>query len=239
MEITFLGTGDAVGTPKIGCTCPVCTEARRRGIQRLRTSLLVESDGTTVLIDTSPDLRGQLLATGSPTIDAVIWTHGHYDHFIGYGEFYRIQDLPPVYAAPRVLEYCVSFFHFLDIPLRPVTPGEPFRLGDLVIDLFPVHHPTAETCGIRLEENGSVVVYTADTRRDLPEESMERMEGADLLIADAIAPGSYHIHKHMNYAEAVDLSQKSGAADLRCVHMSHLIDWETPCAGHDGEVVRY
>jgi len=239
MEITFLGTGDAVGTPKIGCTCPICTEAQRRGVQRLRTSLLVESDGTTVLIDTSPDLRTQLLAAGSPAIDAVVWTHGHYDHFIGYGEFYRVQDLPAVYAAPRVLDYCVSFFHFLDIPRRPIVPGEPIRLGDLSVSIFPVHHPTAETYGVRLEENGTVVVYTADTRRDISEKSIERMEGADLLIADAIAPGSYHIHKHMNYAEAVDLGRACGAGDLRCVHMSHLIDWETHCAGHDGEVVRY
>ncbi len=103
MKVTLLGTGDAIGTPKIGCSCPRCTYARETGAMRLRTSLLLEHNGHHVLIDSSPDLRQQLLLQGSPKIDAVIWTHGHYDHFMGYGEFYRVQPLPPVYAAPPVL----------------------------------------------------------------------------------------------------------------------------------------
>src|SRR5665647_619695 len=90
MKITLLGTGDAIGTPKVGCTCPQCTHAKKTGAMRLRTSLLIENEERHILIDSSPDLRQQLLLHGSPHIDAVIWTHGHYDHFIGFGEFYRI-----------------------------------------------------------------------------------------------------------------------------------------------------
>ncbi|MHC1626152.1 MAG: MBL fold metallo-hydrolase [Methanoculleaceae archaeon] len=238
MEIRFLGTGDAVGTPKIGCNCPVCTAAREQGIQRLRTSLLVKSGGTHLLIDTSPDLRAQLLAAGSPEIDAVVWTHGHYDHFIGYGEFYRVQPLPPVYSAVGVLDYCAGYFHYLDLPRRPVTPGVPFRAGDLSVVLFPGNHPPVEAYGVRLEEDGCVVVYTADTRRDIPARSMELIQRPDLLIADAIVPGSYTIHKHMNYDEARDLASTLRAGDLRCVHMSHLVGWDTPDIARDNEIYR-
>ncbi|HZD42903.1 MAG TPA: MBL fold metallo-hydrolase, partial [Methanomicrobiales archaeon] len=87
MRITLLGTGDAVGTPRVGCSCPNCTTAVAEGLSRLRTSLLLEVDGKHILVDTSPDLRQQLLKSGSPYIDAVIRTHGHYDHYSGYGDF--------------------------------------------------------------------------------------------------------------------------------------------------------
>ncbi len=113
MKITLLGTGDAIGTPKVGCNCPQCSHAKKTGTMRLRTSLLVENEGRHILIDSSPDLRQQLLLNGSPHIDAVIWTHGHYDHFIGFGEFYRVQEIPPVFAAPQVLNYCAEIFRFL------------------------------------------------------------------------------------------------------------------------------
>ena len=66
MKITLLGTGDAIGTPKIGCSCRNCIYASNHGLERLRTSLLVETAGHHLLIDTSPDLRRQLLGTGSP-----------------------------------------------------------------------------------------------------------------------------------------------------------------------------
>ena len=113
MKITLLGTGDAIGTPKVGCDCPQCTRAKATGTTRLRTSLLIENKGRHLLIDSSPDLRAPAPQAGSPHIDAVIWTHGHYDHFIGFGEFYRIQPIPPVFAAPQVLNYCSETFRFL------------------------------------------------------------------------------------------------------------------------------
>ena len=141
MKVTLLGTGDAIGTPKIGCSCPRCTYARETGAMRLRTSLLLEHNGHHVLIDSSPDLRQQLLLQGSPKIDAVIWTHGHYDHFMGYGEFYRVQPLPPVYAAPPVLWYCGGIFGFLSFPRHPVEPFTPFSLFGMTVTLILVNHP--------------------------------------------------------------------------------------------------
>jgi phosphoribosyl 1,2-cyclic phosphate phosphodiesterase len=235
MKITLLGTGDAIGTPKIGCTCPQCTEAHLHGLMRLRTSLLVESDGHHVLIDSSPDLRQQLLAHGSPRIDAVIWTHGHYDHFMGYGEFYRVQHLPPVYAAPPVLDYCGEVFRFMSFARHPVEPYTRFSLFGAGFTLIEVHHPPVYACGLVIEKDGYKIGYTADTRKDIPEKSSALLSGSDLLFIDALMPEGYTISKHMNYLDACSLARELHPGDFRCVHMSHAMRWDLPKLGRDGE----
>lgn len=236
MKITLLGTGDAIGTPKVGCSCPQCVRAKEGGVSRLRTSLLVESRGKHILIDSSPDLRQQLLKNGSPAIDAVIWTHGHYDHFIGFGEFYRVQDIPPVFAAPPVLGYCAGVFRFLTFRKHPVNPYEPFDLFGCTITLFLVKHPPAYTCGLLIESDGIRVGYTSDTNPDIPEKSMSLLKNLDLLLVDALVPSGIRIPKHMNYLDACALAQTAAPADFRCVHMSHLIPWDLPHTGKDGEI---
>ena len=235
MKITLLGTGDAPGTPKIGCRCAQCSHAASTGATRLRTSLLVEHEGSHILIDSSPDLREQLLRCGSPEIDTVIWTHGHYDHFMGYGEFYRVQKLPPVYAAPSVLEYCGGIFSFLPFSHHPMEPFHPFRVSDLEFTLVEVNHPPAYTCGVVIECEGTRVGYTSDTRADIPDRSQKALSGVEMLFVDALVPEGYHIAKHMNYVDACRLAADTGARDFRCVHMSHAIPWDLPHTGKDGE----
>lgn len=235
MRVTLLGTGDAPGTPKIGCTCIQCREARAYGRSRLRTSVLVGLEEGCLIVDTSPDLRQQLLAAGSPAIDAVIWTHGHYDHYIGYGEFYRVQPPPKVCAAREVMEYCGSFFGFLKFAGSVVEPYAPFRLLGAEATIFPMNHPPVPTFGLRIEHRGRVFAYTSDTRADIPEESMRLLEGADLLLVDAIVPPELHLSKHMNYAEALGLARRLKAREFRCVHMSHMIPWDLPFTGRDME----
>jgi phosphoribosyl 1,2-cyclic phosphate phosphodiesterase len=235
MKVTLLGTGDAVGTPKVGCTCPICTEAIAKGVSRLRTSILVEACGQHVLIDSSPDLRQQLLKSGSPHIDAVCWTHGHYDHYSGYGDFYRVQNPPAVYGAPQVVEYCSSFFQFLSFRSHPVEPYTPFEICGLQATLFRVNHPPVFSCGLLLEHNGVRIGYTADTRAEIPEESLELLRDVDLLLIDAIVPPGICINKHMNYSEACALAETLCVRDFRIVHMSHLMPWNLPHLGLDME----
>jgi len=239
MDLLFLGTGDAVGTPKIGCGCPNCSFAREQGTQRLRTSLLVSADGHHVLIDTSPDLRQQLLAAGSPRIDAVIWTHGHYDHYSGFGEFYRVQDPPPVYAADETLSYCAPIFGFLSFGRHRVEPFVPFSLGGLSFTLFPVNHPPVPSFGVRIDAPGGTVSYTGDTLADIPERSRELLSGVDLLVMDAIVPPEIRLTKHMNYGEASGLAREAKPRDWRCVHLSHLIPWDLPHLARDGDLIRF
>ncbi|MDD1704978.1 MAG: MBL fold metallo-hydrolase [Methanoregula sp.] len=235
MKITLLGTGDAIGTPRIGCSCPQCSRAKETGMMRLRTSLLLENEGRHILIDSSPDLRQQLLLHGSPHIDAVIWTHGHYDHFIGFGEFYRVQNIPPVFAAPPVLNYCAEAFRFLSFEKGPIEPYAPVEIFGITITPFIVKHPPAFTCGMLLETGESRVAYTSDTNSNIPEESLNLLKGLDLLLLDALVPSAFSIHKHMNYLDACNLAEKLAPKDFRCVHMSHHIPWDLPHTGRDGD----
>ena len=239
MNLHFLGTGDAVGTPKIGCSCGNCTFARERGVQRLRTSLLIETGGKHILIDTSPDLRQQLLCAGSPGIDAVIWTHGHYDHYTGFGEFYRIQDPPPVYAADETLSYCAPFFGFLSFEQNRVHPYTTFPLFDLTVTLFPVNHPPVPSFGVRIDSTEGSIAYTGDTRADIPERSKELLTGVDLLVLDAIVPPEIRLNKHMNYHEALEMAREAGPGEFRLVHLSHLIPRSLPNLAHDRECIRF
>ena len=237
MKITVLGSGDAIGTPRIGCTCPQCTRAVTSGIMRLRTSFLVENEGKCILIDSTPDLRQQLLLNGSPHIDAVIWTHGHYDHFIGFGEFYRVQDIPPVYAAPPVMSYCSELFRFLSFDKHPVDPYEPFKLFGLTITLLPVKHPPAYTCGLLIETpGGSRAGFTSDTNINIPEESLSHLNNLDILFADALVPSRVSVHKHMNYLDACTLASRLEPNDLRCVHMSHHMPFDLPHTASDRDI---
>ncbi len=178
-------------------------------------------------------MRYQLLRSGSPVIDAVIWTHGHYDHYAGYGEFYRVQTPPPVYTVTPVLDYCSQFFTFLSFQKTPVAPYVPFKLFDLSITLFPVNHPSAPTFGVRIESDNAVIGYTADTRADIPEASMALLGDLDLLLIDAIVPPEIHLNKHMNYQEACTLATTLRAKTFRCVHLSHMMDWGLPFLGKD------
>ncbi len=240
MRITLLGTGDAIGTPKIGCTCPQCTYAQKTGAMRLRTSLLVENEGFHLLVDSSPDLRQQLLRYGSPHIDAVIWTHGHYDHFMGFGEFYRVQHIPPVFAVRPVMEYCTGIFSFLTFDERIIKPYEPFRTGGMTITPFIVSHPPVCTCGMVFETEKSRVGFTSDTNIRLPERSLDLLGNLDLLLADALVPSEITtIHKHMNYGEACMLADRLKPKDFRCVHQSHLLPWDLPHLGRDGDVFEF
>jgi len=239
MDLLFLGTGDAVGTPKVGCSCPNCSFAQEHGIQRLRTSLLIDGGGRHLLVDTSPDLRRQLLCAGSPCIDAVIWTHGHYDHYSGYGEFYRIQEPPPVYAADETLSYCAPLFSFLTFEQHRVEPCTPFDLLGLSVTLFPVNHPPVPSFGVRIDSPEGSLAYTGDSRADIPERSKELLSGVDLLVLDAIVPPEIRLNKHMNYQEARDMAREAGAREWRCVHLSHLIPWDLPHLARDGDCVRF
>ncbi|HJJ36377.1 MAG TPA: MBL fold metallo-hydrolase [Methanocorpusculum sp.] len=234
MKITVLGTGDTVGTPKVGCDCAVCREAVANGLQRLRTSILVTHKGKNLLIDTSPDLRQQLLLAGSPHIDAIIWTHGHYDHFMGFPDFYRVQrETLQVYAAQVVLDYCGKIYTFIKHDETILTPFVPVDICGMKVTIFPVEHDSLPTFGVRIEAEGKVFAYTCDTRAELQTESLNQLRDADLLLLDGIFPADVHIKKHMNIAEAEMLAKELRAKDYWYVHMSHKIPWDYPHAAHD------
>lgn len=223
MKITLLGTGDAVGTPKLGCSCPTCMDAHAGGkSRRLRFSILVESDGGRLLIDTSPDLRWQLLKKNISRIDGVIWTHPHYDHYAGFGDFYRVQNNVNVYGLKKTLDYIMNYLSFMKPVRHEINFYEPFELIGLNITLIEVTHPPIEeSAGVLLTDGKRKIVITGDTSRDIPEKSLKMMSKPDLLIADAIIPPWGNIPKHMNAKEAMELATDLQAKKVVLTHISH------------------
>ena len=223
MKITLLGTGDAVGTPKLGCSCPACLDALAGGrSRRLRFSILVESERGRVLIDTSPDLRWQLLKKGISRIDGVIWTHAHYDHYAGFGDFHRIQNGVNVYGLKSTLDYIMNYLYFMKPNRHDVRFNVPFELIGINVTLVEVSHPPLpESAGVILTDGKSKVVVTGDTEKDIPEKSFELMYRPDLLIADAIIPPRGTIPKHMNAKEAMKLASELEAKAVVLTHLSH------------------
>src|ERR1019366_7603370 len=126
MQITFLGTGTSQGVPVIACPCKVCQSADTKD-KRLRTSILIEAKGKTLVIDTGPDFRQQMLRENVKSLDAVIFTHEHKDHTAGFDDIrafnYIHKRKMDVYASARVQEalrrefaYIFSDFKYPGIP---------------------------------------------------------------------------------------------------------------------------
>ncbi len=222
-KITLLGTGDAVGTPKIGCSCSTCMDAHAGGkSRRLRFSVLVESPNGRVLIDTSPDLRWQFLKKGISHVDGVIWTHPHYDHYAGFGDFHRIQNGVNVYGLKNTLDYILSYLSFMRPVRHDVSFYTPFELIGLNMTLVEVTHPPLEeSAGVIITDGKSKVVITGDTSKEIPGRSLELMSRPDLLIADAIIPPRGKIPKHMNSQDAMELAFELEAKNVVLTHLSH------------------
>lgn len=221
MKVVLLGTGDSPGTPVINCHCRTCEDARRKGWERKRFSILIQDSNLNVLIDTSPDLRRQLLENKIEKIDAVIWTHCHYDHFGGFGEFYRVQDNVKVYTTPQIHDAINRYMHFMSYEAIEVNPYEKFEIGGISFELVLVNHPPVDAVGVVAECDGYKISISGDTNIKIPEKSIEDMSSPDLFVVDAIAP-SGKFRKHMNAYEALQLSKRLKAKRTIFSHMSHL-----------------
>jgi phosphoribosyl 1,2-cyclic phosphate phosphodiesterase len=223
MRIILLGTGDSPGTPVIGCHCRTCEDARLRGWERTRFSVLVQNRGRNLLIDASPDLRTQLLRAGVDSVDAVIWTHSHYDHFAGFGDFYRVQTNVNVYTSREVHEDIGRFMQFIKYRKIEVKSYKPFYLNGLQITLADVNHPPLRKAhGVVIEYDDYKIVISGDTNKDLPDTTFELFKNPDLFIVDSIAPEGFKLRKHMNAEEAMRLAEDLGAKRTVFTHIGHF-----------------
>ena len=224
MEVTLLGTGDAIGTPVVGCKCETCNDGRNGGkSRRYRFSILIKSNnGSSILVDTGPDLKWQLIENDIGHIDGVIWTHGHYDHYAGFVEFHRIQRKVDVYGLSDTLDYILDYLYFLKPIRHDVQAYETFNIDNLNITLFEVTHPPLKkVVGVVVVENGKKVVITGDTCANIPKKSMDIIKEPDVLIADAIVPTGFNVQKHMDAKQALELSENIKAKYTVLTHLSH------------------
>src|SRR5688500_17156536 len=120
MQLTFLGSGTSYGVPYIGCDCAVCTSTALRN-KRLRASVLVEAGEIRLLVDTTPDLRAQLLRAGTASVSAILWTHHHNDHVIGLDDVRALSDRAGYlngYANAATAAHLNNIFPYVFVPDR-------------------------------------------------------------------------------------------------------------------------
>lgn len=197
MRVTFLGTGTSIGIPVIGCDCAVCQSEDPRN-KRLRSSIYLETEAESWIVDTGPDFRTQCLRENIRKVDAVLYTHAHMDHVVGFDDLRRFTfgDVElPIHATRECLDDLRRMFHFAFSGenrykgyLKP-APHEIdglFRLGDCEVSPLPVDHGKVETIGYHFElPGGGRFGYVSDCKRLLPE-SMDRLQGVDVLVLDAL-----------------------------------------------------
>jgi phosphoribosyl 1,2-cyclic phosphate phosphodiesterase len=224
VKITFLGTGTSQGVPVIACNCPVCSSGDSRD-KRLRTSLLIESDTTTVVIDAGPDFRQQMLRTRTGKLDAIILTHEHKDHIAGMDDVrafnYKTSDAISIYSEERVQKAIKKEFAYVFAEnLYPGVPkmklinieGYPFKIEGLTFDPIRVFHYRLPIYGFRIGD----MAYITDANY-IPEESKEKLIGIKYLIINALRKEA-HI-SHFSLREAAEIA---GEISPRMTYITHI-----------------
>lgn len=227
IEVQILGSGTSQGVPVIACDCAVCSSIDPLD-KRLRTSILIRSEKTSVVVDTGPDFRQQMLSADVQRLDAVVFTHEHKDHTAGLDDvraFNFKQDMDmPIYGNENVKTTLYRDFHYaFGEPSYPGVPqldfktinGE-FTVGDLTFIPIEVWHYKLPVYGFRVGD----FCYVTDANH-IEEEEIEKMKGCKVLVINALRKEK-HV-SHFNVAEAIDMSRRIGAGTTYFTHISHLM----------------
>jgi len=241
VRLTVLGSGTSVGVPTIGCTCAVCTSDDPRD-KRLRPSVVLRYNGRTVLIDTTPDFRYQMLRAQVTRLDAIIYTHAHADHILGLDDVrpfnFHQQTAIPIYADTRTLGVIRQMFAYIfeNRPSESSRPrlevhemdGQPFDLFGLTFQPIPIRHGSAITYGYRFGD----AAYLTD-HSDIPESSMDLLHGLDVLFLDALRYKPHPTHSTID--KSLGYVQRLSPRRAYFTHMSHdvgHVPGESPLPPH-------
>ena len=234
MQVTLLGTGTSTGVPVIGCSCPVCISDDQKD-KRLRCSCFIEVNGISILIDSGPDFRQQALEYNISRVDAVLYTHHHFDHIAG------MDDLRPFLFDNREPIPCFSRSNSADAiqNMYPYIFSDGSYPGVPKLKLFPtagaftmtsrydvtrrvevkpidVSHGSLEMFGYRIGNFG----YVTDTNH-IPDSSMTALKGLDVLILDALRDEPHPMHFTID--EAIEVAIRIGAKKTYFIHMTHTV----------------
>lgn len=231
MKITFLGTGTSHGVPMINCDCEVCRSSDPKN-KRLRCSVVLQTEGQTILIDTTPDMRAQFLTWRFERIDAVLFTHAHADHIFGMDDLRRFNALQheriPVYGSEATLKRLRGIFDyaFAEGEVRKGIPNvlgrevdAPFKVGDIEVTPIPLIHGRMEVFGYRIGN----FAYCTDVS-EIPQLSYALLEGLDTLVLDALRERPHFTHFSLEQAMAE--AEKIKPRQTFFTHMNHNIDYK-------------
>jgi len=229
MKVIFLGTGTSHGIPMIGCDCPVCLSDDPRD-KRTRPSILVQFDGYSILIDTTPELRLQCLTCGVSRVDAVLYTHSHADHVVGLDDLRRFNDVAGrairCFGSPETINDLKRMFPYAfryepDYPsakplLEAVEVTGPFELFGRTVIPVPLMHGKMRVLGYRIGD----FAYCTDCS-DIPSESVALLRDLEVLVLDALRFTPHPTH--FNLPQALEWAERIGARRTFLTHIAHEI----------------
>lgn len=228
LKITFLGSGTSSGVPMIACDCPVCTSDDRRD-NRLRSSILVQSPTTTLVVDTTPDFRYQMLRAKVKHLDAIVFTHPHKDHIAGLDDVraYNFFSRRPmqIFANEMTQEVIIREFPYAfadtkypgvpEIHLNTIAFDE-FMVGDIPVQPILVWHMKMPVLGFRFGD----FTYITDANR-IDEAEKQKIRGSKAIVLNALRKEA-HI-SHFTLDEAVAIVKELKIPRAYFTHISHQL----------------
>ena len=226
LTITFLGTGTSSGVPMIACPCEVCHSANPKD-KRLRCSILVQSANTSLVVDTGPDFRYQMLRAKVTQLDAILFTHPHKDHIAGLDDVrafnYFSRKPMNVYANELTQEVIIREFPYAftenkfpglpEINLQSIDMDS-FAIGDITVTPILVWHLKMPVLAFRFGK----FTYITDANR-IETGEKEKIKGSEILVVNALRKEK-HI-SHFSLDEAVELANELQVPQTYITHLSH------------------
>jgi phosphoribosyl 1,2-cyclic phosphate phosphodiesterase len=234
MEVRILGCGTSSGVPRVGNDWGECDPTNPRN-RRRRVSILVTHERASILIDTGPDLREQLLDANVSAIDAVIWTHDHADHCHGIDDLrqlYHARKRPVTgYARQDALEVIQDRFAYAfdgksgypAVVEGNVLPNH-LNIGGISVQAVDLPHGNILSAGLRFDAGGKTIVYTTDFH-ELPEQMAVRIEDADLWIVDALRRRPHPTHPHLS--QVLEWVKQIRPKRTLLTHLDNSMDYDT------------
>ncbi|MCB2059927.1 MAG: MBL fold metallo-hydrolase [Novosphingobium sp.] len=235
MKLIVLGSGTSTGVPRLGNDWGSCDPEEPKN-RRSRVSIIVESEeGNRLLVDTSPDLRFQLLARGIDKVDAVFWTHDHADHCHGIDDLramrYIRQGPLPGYAIDETVRRLRQRFGYVFAgqhgypTIVTIDTLENLRMcAGFAVGYCQMPHGPAETTGYRFECDGKSISYATDFS-EITREMVELFDGSDIIVVDCLRREPHPTHA--NLAMAIELAEAARAGQAVLTHLDKSMDYAT------------